>query len=98
MRHSPEGRAASEIVRELRASGSLVETCLEHLTRAGLVAREGAEARYAPANERLRRLAEELERAYRQRPLAIINVVVHRGRVSPIQRFADAFRFREPKE
>lgn len=51
--------------------------------------------RYAPANPMLAELTHALEQAYRQRPVAIINLIA--APPDPIQALADAFRFKGDK-
>jgi hypothetical protein len=86
---------AGEIVRELRASQALVADNLEAFTRGGLVVLDDAECyRYAPAAPVLGRLCDELEAAYRERPVAVINLIAKPQ--DPIQSLADAFKFRGP--
>jgi hypothetical protein len=97
MRNSPNAVSRDDAVRELRANRTLVQNCIEQLSRAGLLQAEGDAVRYAPGSAKLDELARKLEQAYRERPLAVIRAVVHGG-ASGIQHFADAFRFKEPKE
>lgn len=84
---------ANELVRELRASAVLVADNLERFERAGLVVLDDQGChRYAPAAPLLRRYCDELEAAYRERPVAVINLIA-----SPperLQGLADAFRFK----
>lgn len=84
--------APSELVRELRASDSVVSHNLAGLERAGLVVLDDHGAhRYAPPAAVVR-LCDELDAAYRERPFAVIGLIS-----SPpdrLQALADAFRFR----
>ncbi len=78
---------------ELRASQSLVVDNLQRFERSGLVVRdEAAGWRYAPASPVLAEFADQLEAAYRERPVAIINLIA--APPDPIQGLADAFKFR----
>jgi hypothetical protein len=87
--------SAEELVREMRASTPLISTNLEALQRAGLtVCDEAGRCRYAPAAEVLDRLCNELEAAYRERPVALINVIA--SPPDKLQSLADAFRIRKP--
>lgn len=81
-----------ELVRELRGSQRLVEQNLQNFERSGLAVHEEGTWRYAPAGEALRELSDMLERAYRERPVAIINAI-SRPR-DPLQSLADAFKFK----
>ncbi len=83
---------ADRLVAELRANATLVGDCLGVLERAGLVLREEGGFRYAPASPVLRGLCDELEAAYRQRPVAVVNTIARR-RPDPLKGFADSFRF-----
>jgi hypothetical protein len=92
-RHAPQAFTADELVRDLRASPTLIATCLDQLEGAGVVARDaGRNWRYAPASPPLFALIDKLEAAYAERPVALISVIVG----SPNDRlrsFSDAFRF-----
>jgi hypothetical protein len=89
---SPRTYPPAELVRELRAADSLIETCLQQLRAAGLAAPDDRGAwSYAPSTPALGALCEALADAYRQRPFAVINAIV----ATPNERlksFADAFR------
>jgi hypothetical protein len=81
---------------ELRASQNLVVDNLERFQRSGLaVCDEENGWRYAPANPVLAGFADLLERAYRERPVSIINLIA--APPDPIQGLADAFKFRGDK-
>jgi hypothetical protein len=83
--------APAELVRELRASSSLVADNLHRFLASGLVAPEADCYRYAPASPVLDELCAKLESAYRERPVAVINMI---ARPAPLQSLADAFKFR----
>lgn len=88
--------AAADLVRELRASTPLVHDNLQRFERGGLVMREDSDAwRYAPAISMLAELADQLEAAYRERPVTIINLIARPP--DPVQGLADAFKFRGDK-
>jgi hypothetical protein len=81
---------------ELRASQSLVVDNLQRFERSGLAIRdEELGWRYAPASPLIAQLADRLEQAYRERPVAVINLIA--APPDPIQGLADAFRFRGEK-
>lgn len=90
--------AVDDLVRELRASTTLVQTNLELFERSGLSVRDDAGChRYAPASAVLDDLCARLEAAYRERPVAIINLIA-KPSADVVQSLADAFKFRgEPK-
>ena len=82
-----------ELVRELRASTSLVTTNLHGFERSGLAIRDDSGCyRYAPASPMLEELCGDLESAYRERPVAVINLIARPS--DPLQSLADAFKFR----
>ena len=81
------------LVAELRASEPLVTGVLEHLGRTGLVAANAdGSVRYAPAGRAVGALCDQLERAYRQRPVAVIGAIS--APADKLQALADAFRIR----
>ena len=81
-----------ELVRELRASTTLVNANLPALERAGLVVlTEEGRTRYSPAAPVLAQLCDRLEEAYRQRPVAVINMIA--APADRLQGLADAFKF-----
>jgi hypothetical protein len=85
-----------QLVAELRASMNLVADNLAAFERGGLSVRDDAGCwRYAPAAAALDRLAGRLEQAYRERPVAIINLISKPP--DPIQGLADAFKWRGDK-
>lgn len=75
MRGAPERVWSREaLVSELRASEAVVAQCLEALHRGGLAAEaDGDGHRYAPGAAD--GLCEELEAAYRERPVAVIAAI-----------------------
>ena len=92
LRRDPERCwAPAELVRELRASSNLVADNLQRFLTSGLVAPEADCYRYAPASPVLEALCARLESAYRERPVAVINMI---ARPDPLQSLADAFKFR----
>lgn len=96
MRREPDRCWTPErLVAELRASANLVHDNLTAFERSGLAVRNDAgEWCYLPASPVLDELAARLEAAYRQRPVAIINLI---ARPDPIQGLADAFKWRGDK-
>lgn len=98
LKRDPDRRwAAADLVRELRASTPLVNDNLQRFERSGLAVRdEGDQWRYAPAMPMLDQLADRLEAAYRERPVAVINLIA--APPDPVQGLADAFKFRGDKQ
>ncbi|WP_332659127.1 hypothetical protein [Brevundimonas sp.] len=85
------GWATDDLVAEMRASATLVTDCILVLQRAGLVIEHSGSVRYAPASPALAGLADALQGAYRQRPVAVVNWITAR-RSDPLKGFADSFR------
>lgn len=83
-----------QLVRELRASPSIVANGVERLQKAGLVITEGAQCRYAAAARRLDELVERLDELYRERPTTVMNAVLG-APSAKLQNFADAFRLKK---
>ena len=81
-----------EVVTELRASTPLVAANLERLQRSGLAVEEDGRFRFAPAGEAMKRLCDDVAEAYRERPVAVINLIA--APEDPIQGLADAFKFK----
>lgn len=85
--------APADLVRELRASTSLVNDNLLRFQRSGLAVEDDAGCfRYAPAGPVLDKLCDQLESAYRERPVAVINLIAKP--TDPVQSLADAFKFK----
>jgi hypothetical protein len=97
LRRDPERCWAPQaLVAELRASTNLVNDNLQHFETSGLAVRDDDGCwRYAPAGAPLHELAGRLEAAYRERPVAIINLIARPP--DPIQGLADAFKWRGDK-
>ncbi|MGD9980336.1 MAG: hypothetical protein AB7H66_02040 [Hyphomonadaceae bacterium] len=87
-----------ELVRELRSTGALIGRGIRELQAAKLVeCRDGGRCRYAPAAPELDQMCARLERAYAERPVAVVNAIIQ----SPTERrqsFADAFRFTKKED
>jgi hypothetical protein len=94
MKRDPARRwRPAELVAELRASTGLVGDTLQRFERAGLVAPDDEGCyRYRPAAPALARLCDLLETAWRERPVAIVNLIAQPR--DPLQSLADAFRFK----
>lgn len=88
--------SSEDLVRELRASTNLVRDVLTAFENGGLAICDDTGCwRYAPANPMLDGLAAQLEQAYRERPVAIINLIA--SRADPIRGLANAFKWRGDK-
>lgn len=97
MRRQPDRDwAAQDLVAELRASTSLVGDNLVRLQRAGLISStDDGRFRFAPAGPALTGLCDELDAAYRQRPVQVINAIA--APPDKLQALADAFRIKRDK-
>jgi hypothetical protein len=88
---TPERRwREEELVRELRASASVVNKGLRTLSAVGLVGEDNSRFRYFPASDARRELVATLAELYRLRPLAVTSAIFEAE--NPVQRFANAFR------
>lgn len=82
-----------QLVAELRASTWLVNDTLQRFERGGLVTADDEGCyRYRPAASPLAVLCDRVEAAYRERPVAIVNLIAQPR--DPLQSLADAFRFK----
>lgn len=85
--------SADGLATEMRAPVSLMRNLVEGFARTGLVSVEpGALYRYSPPPGVMVSLCEALEAAYRERPVAIINLIS--APEDRLQQLADAFRFK----
>jgi hypothetical protein len=85
---------ASELVRELRSSGTAVAEALSRMIHAGLVSLR-ADGRYcfAPISPRHEQLAAEIEKAYNSMPMSVVKAII----ASPdekLRAFSDAFKLK----
>jgi hypothetical protein len=85
------------LVQELRASTTLVQDNLGLLNAAGLIREESQGFVYGPATAALAQSVDDLEAAYRQRPVSVVNLIVGTS-VDNVQGVADAFRFRRGED
>lgn len=82
------------LVRELRASTTLIADNLRRLQASGLVAEDQGVWRFAPATPELDRFCDQLAEAYQTRPVTVINMI---AAPNPVQDLADAFNFSSDK-
>lgn len=85
--------SADALVADLRASGQLVADILASFETSGLVLRREDRFEYAPASPTLDQLCHDLQAAYRQRPVKIVNAITAR-RSDQLTGFAESFRFK----
>ncbi|NBW16004.1 MAG: hypothetical protein EBR82_49270 [Caulobacteraceae bacterium] len=91
MRSEPQRAWSSgALVNALRASDQIVTDSLKSLERAGVVAPEGKDWRYAPPPT-VDALCAAIEATYRDRPVTVVNAIIRR-RTGPLATFANAFR------
>jgi hypothetical protein len=81
----------AELLKELRASTSLVDENLAHFRARDLVLKDDAGWHFAPASPHLEALAQALAALYRARPMFTIGLI---ARPDPLQALADAFRIK----
>jgi DNA-binding transcriptional ArsR family regulator len=85
--------SVDELVSALRASHSLVSDNLTALGEAGLVTPDDAGGfRYQPAADVLGRLCDDLEAAYRTKPVTVIRWIS--APAERLRSLADAFKFK----
>lgn len=91
--HRTAGRSwrPSELVRELRASDTLINDNLNLFQRQGLAVSDDSGWRFAPANQMLEQLTDRLAQAFRERPVATMSLVAG---ADPVQSLSDAFKMR----
>lgn len=82
---------AQELAQALRATESLVISCLAQLSSAGLLQHSEDSWRYAPTSAQVDDLAARLETAYAEKPVQVVNAIVAAPNAR-LQTFADAFR------
>ena len=91
--HAERRWTIAELSEHLRSSKRSVGLRVTSLVAHGLVARDGTSFRYS-ANAEDDALVQRLGAVYEERRTAVIDRIFSEGR-DPLQRFADAFRFRE---
>lgn len=94
LKHDPERCwSAEELVGEMRASLSLVTDNLISLQNAGLVAPDDRGCfRYQPAAAALAQVCDQLDEAYRAKPVTVIRWIS--APTERLQSLADAFKFK----
>jgi hypothetical protein len=94
-RHPDKMWQASDLVRELRSSGTAIAEALNRLIRAGLVS-ESSPGRYAfaPKSPEYERLAAEIENAYASTPMSVVKAIVA-APDEKLRDFSNAFKLKE---
>lgn len=90
-RDPPRSWQRAELVRELRANDNLVSQNLEIFERNGLAISDEKGWRFAPANATIEALTARLAQAYKDRPVATMNLI---ARTDQIKSLSDAFKLR----
>lgn len=94
LRQPARGWTERTLLREMRASQTVVSEAVATLTALGLIATdENGEIRYRAASP-LHALAERVSALYRERPAAV-TLAIHAKGTSNIQTFADSFKLRK---
>lgn len=94
LRAEKEACDVASLARDLRTNESMAADALRSLVTAGLVTQDGAGAfAYSPASALLDQHAAALEKAYRERPVSVINAIVASS-TDALRNFADAFRLK----
>ena len=85
-----------DLVRDLRASQMVVVENLRKLEESSLAVLDDKGCwRYRPGPGVLDDLCTQLQNAYRERPVTVVNMI---ARPDPLQSLADAFKFRGEKK
>jgi hypothetical protein len=91
------GWTRAELIRTLRASEQVLTRSTADLEAAGLIALDGdGRARFAPASPELEATVAKVADLYASRPGTVRRWIVG-GDPDPVERFADAFRFRKDR-
>lgn len=85
---------ASELVRELRSTATVVDHSLAALQSAGMVAGEDGLYRYQPASAAVDGLVAETARIYGIKPVAVIRAIVTAPN-DKLRTFANSFKLKE---
>jgi hypothetical protein len=88
---APAAVARDALVQHLRATPVLIERCLAHLARAGLVEVDATGARFAPNTPELEAICLKLADANAQTPIAVRDAII-RASDDSLLRFSDAPR------
>jgi hypothetical protein len=95
---APRAWRPDEVSRELGSSLMSIRTRLDHLASMQILVVEATEAgtvyRYAPEDEQVAALLDGLARLYKERRLAVIDLVYGRPE-SDIRAFSEAFRIKK---
>lgn len=83
---------APELIKELRASTTLIDENLSRFERHGLALKDGLHWYFAPANPLLQAMTDQLSILYRERPVHVMGLIT---RADPIRSLAQAFRIRK---
>lgn len=80
-----------ELIKELRASKTLIDENLLRFERHGLVLKDGEYWYFAPASSSLQTMTDQLSVLYRERPVYVKGLI---ARTDPIRSLAQAFRIK----
>lgn len=83
-----------ELIAALRASDLVIARSCADLSAAGLIEEEGDKARYAPSSSEQDAQVALAASLYAARPALVRRMIVG-GPRDPVERFADAFKFRQ---
>lgn len=94
LKQSARALTPDELIRMLRASEAAVSEALARLVSAGLVIKANESYRYAPASEAHSAIVAELERLYREKPVAVISAIANAPN-RKLQILSDAFKLKK---
>ena len=88
---------AASVYDVIKSSDTGVQKALDELTEMKLLAREGAQYRYAPASPEIAKLVTDLSDAYRTRRIRVVELI-YSPELDALREFQRAFRFRKKEE
>lgn len=94
LKREPRRWSPDELIKALRASDLVLSKAIGDLIRGGLITADQSGVTYAPADDEVANLVEQVESAYALKPDAVRRTIVMASK-SGIAAFADAFRLRK---
>lgn len=94
LKREDRGFPVSELVDQMRASQSVIETALDSLVAAGLAGSDGTRVRYMPVSADMTGLVEQAEQLYRSKPSHVRRLIISSSNKA-LTAFSDAFRLKD---
>lgn len=83
-----------ELIKELRGSEMIVSRAIQDICLVGLAARDEDGTVYRPLSPALENMADEIEKLYAAKPMAVISAVV-KAPDEKLRLFSDAFKLKD---